>query len=205
MGRRFFNPDTGIWRFFGKAGDIVVLSLLWALCSVPVLTAGVASTALYDSAAHCIRRGEGSMFSRFFGTFRRELKTAGLTMLLWGAIAAVPVFLYHRLSLSQPDGQVVSIFSMLMLLLLYCILGILSWIFPLLSRFRFGFLGLQQTALRMAPGNILRTAVMAVLLGCGILLFFRNVLSVFFTPGLIAWLSTFLIEPVFEKYEEGED
>ena len=56
MVRRFFNSETGIWRFFGWVGDIVMLSLLWVLCSVPLVTMGAASTALYDAAVHVMRR-----------------------------------------------------------------------------------------------------------------------------------------------------
>lgn len=202
MRQRFFNPDTGIWRFFGLVGDIVVLSLLWVLCSVPIITAGAASTALYDTAAHCVRRREDGVFYRFFCTFRRELKTGCLSTLLWGAVAAALFFLYRALASSQSDGQIISAWSMLLLLLFFALFGVLCWLFPLLSRFTFGFAALQRTALRMAPGNILRTVPMAFLVGGGIALVLRNALSVFFAPGLIAWISTYLIEPVFERYED---
>ena len=104
MGRRFFNSEVGIWRFFGRVGEIVMLSLLWTVCSVPLVTAGAASTALYDTVVHLVRRGENELFYRFFGTFRRELKTACLSTLLWGAVAALLVFLYRSLAGAGPDG-----------------------------------------------------------------------------------------------------
>ena len=158
MVRRFFNSETGIWRFFGWVGDIVMLSLLWVLCSVPLVTMGAASTALYDAAVHVMRRKDDAVFSRFFGTFRRELKTACLTTLLWGALAGLTVLLYRGLVGSAPDGQVVTAWSVIFLLLLYLLLCILSWVFPLLSRFTFGFADLNRTALRLALGNILRSS-----------------------------------------------
>ena len=64
---------------------------------------------------------------------------------------------------------------------------------------------LNRTALRIALGNVLRSAAMALLYGAGIALFLRNYFSVFFVPGLAAWLSSFLIEPVFGKYTEPSD
>lgn len=202
MGRRFFNSEVGIWRFFGWVGEIVMLSLLWTVCSIPLITAGASSTALYDSIVHVTRRREGDLFSRFFGTFRRELKTACLVTLFWAAVAAVILFLYRTLAGARPDGQVVTAWSMVFLLLLYFLLCILSWVFPLLSRFTFGFITLNRTGFRIALGNILRSASMALLLGGGIALVLRNYFSVFFVPALIAWLSSYLIEPVFEKYIE---
>ena len=202
MVRRFFNSETGIWRFFGWVGDIVMLRLLWTLCSLPLITAGASSTALYDSVVHVMRRKDDSVFSRFFGTFRRELKTGCLTTLLWGAVAGLFGFLYRLLAGAGPDGQVVTAWSVVFLLLIYLLLCILSWVFPLLSRFTFSFAALNRTALRLALGNILRSALMALLLGAGIALVLRNYFAIFFVPGLAAWLSSYLIEPVFEKYSD---
>ena len=202
MVRRFFNPETGIWRFFGWVGEIVMLSLIWALCSVPLITIGAASTALYDTVVHGMRRKEGGLFQRFFDTFRREIKTATLTALLWAAVAAVPVALYVLTVQAAPDGRPVTMQSVVFVLLLYFVLCVLSWVFPLLSRFTFGFAGLNRTALRLALGNILRTAAMALIYGTGIAAFANNYFFVFFVPGLAAWLSSWLIEPVFEKYSD---
>lgn len=201
MTRRFFNSETGIWRFFGWVGDIVILSLLWTLFSLPLLTAGASSTALYDAAVHSVRRREDSAFERFWRTFRREWKTATLSALFWAAIAAVPVLLYMLTVRSAPEGQPITLQSVLFLLLLFLLLCILSWVFPLLSRFTFSFISLQGTAVRLALGQILRSSAMALLSGLGIWACLNHVFSVFFAPGLIAWLSTFLIEPVFQSYE----
>ncbi|MBQ9662192.1 MAG: DUF624 domain-containing protein [Oscillospiraceae bacterium] len=202
MGRRFFNPETGIWRFFGWVGEIVVLSLLWTLCSIPLVTLGSASTALYDAAAHNMRRKESDLFRRFFGTFRREFKTACPTTLLWGAVAGLIVFLYIRLVGIGPDHQVVTAYSMVFVLLLFLLLLVLCWVFPLLSRFTFGFAELNRTAIRIALGNILRSVTMALIVALGIFACMRNYFCVFFVPGIAAWLSTFFIEPVFERYTQ---
>ena len=69
----FFNPDNWFWKFFGKAFDFFGLSCMWLLSSMFIITAGPASIACYDAAAHCMRRGEKNMAGRFFGTLKREL------------------------------------------------------------------------------------------------------------------------------------
>lgn len=201
MLRSFFNSETGIWRFFGWVGDIVMLSLLWVLCSVPVLTLGAASTALYDTIVHGMRRRESNMFSRYFGTFRRELKTGCLTSLFWEVCALFLFYLYSALAGTGPDGQIAVVYSAIFLMILCFMLGILCWVFPLLSRFTFRFSDLNRTALRISLGNILRSAAMALLAVSAIALFLRNYFSVFFTPGLVSWLCSYLIEPVFQSYE----
>lgn len=76
-----FNPDAFLWRWCSRILDIMILSLFWLVCSLPVVTAGAASAALYDAAVHGIRRDEAGAYVRFFRTFRRELKTAVLAVL----------------------------------------------------------------------------------------------------------------------------
>ena len=43
---RFFNPDNWLWRGFGRLADFFILSILWLVCSIPVVTIGAASIAL---------------------------------------------------------------------------------------------------------------------------------------------------------------
>ena len=86
-----FNPDALLWRWCSRILDVMVLSILWFFCSLPAVTAGAASAALYDAAVHGIRRDEPGAYARFLRTFRRELKTGCLASLLWGAVIAAPL------------------------------------------------------------------------------------------------------------------
>ena len=102
------------------------------------------------------------------------------------------LFLYRILAGTGPDGQVMTVWSVVLILLLYFILGILSWLFPILSRFTFGFTDLNRTALRLALGNILRSATMALLIGLGIAAFSRNFYFVFFAFVLVHFFYFFV-------------
>ena len=62
--------------------DILALSVLWLLCSIPVLTLGAATTALYDSVVRCIRYKMPRPYERFFRTFKNELVPGALLTLL---------------------------------------------------------------------------------------------------------------------------
>ena len=62
----FFSSENWYWKPFGYVGDAVLLSCTWVLTSVPVVTAGAATTALYDCVAHCVRGREKDIFSRYF-------------------------------------------------------------------------------------------------------------------------------------------
>lgn len=57
---RFFNPENRFWAFMERVTDICVLSFFWFLFSIPVVTAGAATTALFQyiyASSDCGRGG----------------------------------------------------------------------------------------------------------------------------------------------------
>lgn len=200
MARRFFEPESLVWKPFGYLGELVMMSLLWGLCAIPLVTIGPASAALYDCAVHCLRRKEGDLFSRFFRTFKAELKTGLLSTLQWMLLLALPLALHYG-AVGSLGSVVFNALEVLSLLLLFFLTAILCWVFPTLSRFTFGFASLNRTAVRLALGNILRSVALVLINGLSVLLVLLFAAPVLFAPGLAALLSSFLIEPVFRNYE----
>ena len=83
MLRSFFDSESPLSRLLGRVLDIVVLSVLWLVCSLPIVTIGPASAALYYSCAKCLRHQEPGPYRNFFSAFRQNLKTGiGATMAL---------------------------------------------------------------------------------------------------------------------------
>ena len=64
--KRFFDPEGLLWKPLGFIGELVMLSLLWGVCSIALVTVGPATAALYDSVVHALRRRDDNLFSRFF-------------------------------------------------------------------------------------------------------------------------------------------
>ena len=153
MARRFFNPESGVWKPLGFFGDLVILSLLWCLCSVPLVTLGPATAALYDTVVHSMRRKEAPPFYRFFDTFRRELKEGVLlTLLLAGVALGLGLLAYGFFRLFPAIGERGAIVSLAELLLIFLYLAVASWVFPTLSRFTMGVGALCSACVRLAPG-----------------------------------------------------
>ena len=206
MARRFFNPESGVWKPLGFFGDLVILSLLWCLCSVPLVTLGPATAALYDTVVHTLRRKEGPSFHRFFDTFRRELREGVLLTLFWAAVAAVLAVLLGGLRLLLPGfGERGALVTLSELLLGFFYLAVVSWVFPTLSRFTMGVGAISSACVRLAPGHALRSALMALLNILAIAASLRFVVPVMFAPALVSYLSSLLIEPVFARYEMSEE
>ena len=204
MGNTFFSSENWLWKPFGKIADYLILSGLWLLCSIPIVTAGAATTALYDCAARCVAGGEQQMFSRFVRTFRRELKLGTLSLALWGLILGGGVMLLRAFtgSAAGTNANVMAAYAMAFGLAL--VFGIAAWVFPLLSRFTFGFGSLQAMAVKMALAYLPRTVLLAAVNLAGVWLCLRFLLPVMIVPGLAAYFIAVILVPVFHKYESGD-
>ena len=198
---RFFNPENGLWVVLGWLGDLLILSMLWTVCSVPLVTAGAASAALYDAAVWGFRRGKQDTLPRFFRTLRREFKNALLPTLLWGALLAALLWAHHRLTAGLTlAGQALLLVPVLL------VLGAVCWVFPLLSRFTLDFKTLSGNAVRLALGHAPATLVLGLAaMGCLWLTLRLSFLPLFLLPALFALVVSLFLEPVFRQYESPEE
>ena len=197
--RALFNPESWLWKPLGYLGDLVMLSLLWTVFSVPVVTLGPASAALYDAVVHSIRRKEDTVLVRFFSTFKRELKQGILSTLIVLAAAAVLLGLPLLLLRARGGAYLLAV----MPVPAFFLLCVLCWLWPVQSRFAMGLGALLNTSVRLAFGHILRSAAMAILWGAALYAGLRFAAPFFVCPALAALLSSYLIEPVFRKYEQA--
>lgn len=199
--RKFFNSENPLWQIFGFVGDAVVLSLLWTVCSAPILTAGAASAALYDAAVACFRRRETDYLRRFFRTLRRELKGSILPVLLW-ALILLGAWRGIQILTGMAAGTSGIVLTAVLLAAYMLPLGCVCWVFPLLSRFVLDFGTLNGNAVRLALGHIGSTYAMAIVTAVCVFLTIRlMLLPIFFLPALLALFFSVFLEPVFRQYE----
>ena len=45
--RSFFDMDSPVMQAMNKLGSVILMSLLWLVCCLPVVTIGAATAALY--------------------------------------------------------------------------------------------------------------------------------------------------------------
>lgn len=202
---KFFDPDNFFWRWFGRMADIAVLSILWTLCCLPLVTIIPASIALYDTIAHCIHGDEEHPYKHFFRCLKSELlRGIGITV-LWGVLAFVLATGYNYLYYLGQSSQFAAMYSLVYLATTLIPVGILAWLIPLESRFAHTFLGLHKTAATFTIVHLPTTGILLGVLIVGIVaLFFLPVLA-FLLPGLIVTIQSWFIEKVFKNYLPKED
>ncbi len=212
MFQNFFRGDNPIFRFTGRVLDVLVLSGMWLVCSLPVVTVGAASAALYYSCVKCLRFHEGRPYRSFWEAFRLNLRTgtgATVILLLIGLLLdAGYLFLVMAAGTGSPVWETLRIAYLAALLVP---LAVVTCAFPLLSRFTCTTGGLLRSAViitfRHLPRTLGAAAVNAACIAATVWGWYYGVILL--TPALSALASSFLLEPVLRKYTpapaEGEE
>ncbi len=182
--------------------DIIWLGILWLVCSLPVITIGAASTALYYTMVKCVRHDIPEPTRFFFRAFRKNFRQATLLWLL--CLAALGVGLLDIVAFSQMGvkrGDFLYIFSRLLLL---PVPMLFPWIFAFLSRFENTVMGTLRFAVWLALKNWKQTLLMffeAALVGliCWLLPQIAPLM-----PGVLCLLTSFSIEPALRELSAGQ-
>ncbi len=98
-----FGYDSPIMTALTSIGDCICLSVLWIVFSLPVVTVGASTTALYAAAYHVVRKKEGGLWRRFWDAFREDFRRSTLLWLVALAILAlltVDVFVLRSIKLA---------------------------------------------------------------------------------------------------------
>ena len=203
MGRSIFRYEGPVWNFCNGITDALGLSLLWCLCSLPVLTMGAATTALYDAAVHGIRYREPGTYRRFFRTFKAELKTATAGTLLWGLLLLFGVYVLALLDEAAAESTQAALLAGGYRVLLAIVMGAAAWSCMLLSRFCYRFRELTANAVRFLPAHVLSSAIVAALSWISAWFVIHYPLALTFAPAVtvIGW--SLAAEPIFKKYGGG--
>lgn len=211
----FFNIDSPFFNVINKICDIVLLSIVYVLCCIPIITIGPATTALYYSVVKVIRRERGYLFGEYFKSFKANFKSGTfITILLVLAYLILWVDRNYAKSLSEVNANagfaMMCVFNAIFLILSLTVI----YIFPVLSRFTVKGFQLIKTSFFISIRHLPSTMLIAVILLIAGLGIYVVRISFIFVPAVACLLCSFLIERVFKKYmpapsktaeEEGTD
>lgn len=205
-----FDPENDLWQFFGRAGDVLGLSACWLVCSLPLVTVGAASTALYDGVVHGVRRKETGVYLRFFRTFKESFKPATLVTLIYLIPFELLLLMTFVSRMYAQAGSAAAGTIYYAGLVLLC-LPAAAWVMAMaaLSRFAFGVKDLAVTGAKLMAAHLPVAFPLGALTVFGayltVWLFPLCVPLLFFVPGIFALLASLLLERVLKKYEPEKE
>lgn len=192
-----------------KLADLILLSLAWLICSLPVVTLATSSSALYYAVVKNVRKERGTALHEFFGFFKKNWKQGigmSLGYILLGGLAAANIWAVSRLdrgSLMYSVYQAESMWVGLMFVFLSV------YLFPVFSRFEYGVAEGIKVSLLMSLRHILSSLVLAAILAFLAVFTARYPVLALVLPGLWMLVLSLRMEKIFVKYmkmpQEGEE
>ena len=128
----FFDLDGPFYKWGTEVADVMILTLLWLVCSLPVLTIGASTTALFYVYGKKVRGEDPYVFRSFFKGFKDNFKQATIITFILGMLW-MSVYLYHEILTSgaaQVWVQMIGLFYIIQVII------ITMYLFPVLSRFQ---------------------------------------------------------------------
>lgn len=206
-----FNYDNPVWRFIGKFCDIMILNVLWVLCSIPIVTMGASTTAVYYVTLKLVRDEEGPTIRSFFKSFKDNFKQATIIWMIMLAAGCLLGFdLYFFLAIQRDPSALrtvmLAVFGGFMMIYLF----VLVLVFPLQARFYNPVKRTLFNAFFMSVRHIGHTVGMMIMdalvvIAAIFMLPILQALLLLFGFPLFAFLNSYVIVGIFDKYMPKEE
>lgn len=218
MSAEGFNYDNMFIRLLNRLGDAMLLSILFVLCSLPIVTIGASVTALYYAAMKGIKGGDGYVAKYFWKSFKDNFKQSTLIWLICLVvffILGVDVWFWFQ-QRQAGGGMMIQAMQIISVIMLSLAVMIAMYVFPLQAKFdnsikvqlRNAFL----LSIKYFPTTILIALCSAIVVWC---FYYTLLLSIVgFTLvgfGLVGYIYAFFMLRCFkpylpeEEYDNGDD
>lgn len=181
--RDLFNMDGPIFRFLSRMADLMLLNIVFILCSLPVITIGASVTAMsYVSLK--MKDDEGYVVRSFFKSFKQNLKQSTLIWLLMlalGLILGLDTYILRQL-----EGTIYTAMQVVVYIGILLWVMVFIYVFPLQARFYNTIRDTLRNAVLLSIGNLPKTLCMVVVTAGAAVLTFLTIDTLIY--GMLIWI-----------------
>ena len=165
---KFFNSDNVVMRTLSKIFDIGWLTLIYLVFCIPIVTVGAATTSLYYVSAKVLRHNRSYVWREFWHSFKTNFLQSTIA---WVVTAIIVVLLWLNMNIvAETGGEKGGYLIGAYYALLFIILCISCYIYPIISRFGTKFSQILRLSLYCAFRHFLHTLLMLVILAATVTL-----------------------------------
>ena len=202
-----FGQNSPVIRWLNLIGKIVILSTLWLICCIPIITIGASTTALYRVSMKLAgQKDDISVFHDFLQAFRANFKPATIVWLIL-LIPTLLILLNLVLLLLGELGT--TMFAYLVCLIpVPPLLFILAYVFAYIATFEDRAMVTITNSAILSISNFPKSLLMVAINLIPLVVFlisadvFLRLLFIWLllVPGLIAYINSKLILRAFQPY-----
>ena len=206
---KIFDYDNNFFAGISKVSDTIILNFLFVICSIPIVTIGASTTALYCVSMKSTRDEDVYAYKENFKQFKQNIKE---TTIIWLILLLVASFIgldFYMCSLMSND--ILSTAFKFIFTLVSIVIGfIVVYVFPLVARFENSIKNTLMNAVLMSIKHLPYTLIMLVLtlmpLGAFVLFgkYWGQIvfLDTCISFGVVAYINSMLLNKIFNGYIE---
>lgn len=185
-----------IIEFFDMLAEIAVLSIIWSVCCVPIITVGAATAAGYNTAIEVIRKKQQHVIRKFWNDIKKDfLQTLPFSIALIVCVLAI----YLIIDLPEINGYE-SIFPFALfsqIIIISFLLLFFTYVFSLTGRFQLASIQVLSVALKLCFCKLHKNIIIILSVGSVLAIGVVYPPTVLLLPGLLFYSLTYLLEPQF--------
>lgn len=193
-----FSPNSPFAGGINKLVMMLYAGILWFLCSIPIITIGASTAALYEVLLKAAKNQESYVASSFFKALKENMKQ-GIAVWLPLLIAFI-VFAGNLLYYGVIGGRTYWVQIILFAVLLCVVLAVISYVFPVMARFENTASGHLKMAAVLAVRNPGWTVVLLVIqVFTWFLVWFFVWLPALFIMGIMGYVQAVIFNHIFDR------
>ena len=159
---KIFDYDNNFFAGISKVSDTIILNFLFVICSIPIVTIGASTTALYCVSMKSTRDEDVYAVKEFFKQFKQNFKESTIIWLILLLVASFIGLDFYMCSLMSND--ILSTAFKFIFTLISIVIGfIVVYVFPLVARFENSIKNTLMNAVLMSIKHLPYTLIMLVL------------------------------------------
>lgn len=175
--------------------NLVVVSILWLFTSIPLITVGASSSALYYSVVKVIRNDTGSLTKEYFRAFKMNFIQCIVPGLLFILYSLVMIMDFYN---SSTGNGYYSLPRFVWILIISFFIMLSGYLFPVISRFKNNLPALLRLSMSMMMKHLKVSFQLFLLVFAAVVVGWIFLPCVIVLPGLLGYLTSYLLEPVLE-------
>lgn len=179
-----FNPDSKFSQIMSRVFDLMVLNLIFIFTSIPIFTVGANYTALYYVTLKMVKNEESYVWKSYWKSWRQNFRQATG---IWMIFLLIGLFLFMDIFLTNQMTGAAAYLKYVFFVLLFIWGMVLTYVFPVLSRFDNTVKQTIKNSLLMAIRHLPWTILMVIIN------LLPLILMLFASPTIASMVSFFMI------------
>lgn len=204
-----FLFNSKLYHYMTKLAECMILSLLWIVFSLPIITFGAATSALYYCAVKVIRKDGGSAFKDFWQAFRSNFSQSIIVTLLAFGMVILTVAIGAAIYAVSPQSDTLKKIYIAYIILFSSGIAWMHYVLSYIARFEATVQTVLKNSLIICLMNLPSSLSFVILFVAVVFVLIMTApasgVALFLLPAIYSLITSFMLEKIYRKYMPVEE